>query len=116
MTKHKDAPIYLDLVWETSKPTVPGSGVTEPDINTGKKWTDMDIEDLEIGIREAWPVSKVAHYLRRTEKDVQDQTLELFGRELPTVVGSRKRPKPQPFDRDDLARLIRRRGCRGRPL
>jgi len=84
--------------------------LVSPNLNTGHSWPEMDIEDLEMGIREAWPINEVAHYLRRTEKEVQGKARELFGRELPPrMIGLQRRPQPEPFDRDDLVRLIQRR-------
>ena len=63
----------------------------QPNINTGKPWSEMDNADLRHDVKRKVPVDRIAEFLCRTEKEVRDKARELGLGELPIVNAARVR-------------------------
>jgi hypothetical protein len=58
------------------------SAMEEPDLNTDKEWSGMDLFDLRYGIEQGLTVAEIACLLMRTETEVREKAVEL-GLRLP---------------------------------
>ena len=48
-----------------------------PDLNTGKKWSEMDLLDLGNCIRLNDPVEEIASFMCRSRREIRDKIAEL---------------------------------------
>ena len=48
-----------------------------PDVNTGKKWSAMDLEDLRNSLRVGTPIEQIAEFMMRDVEEVREKIKEL---------------------------------------
>ena len=48
-----------------------------PDLNTGKRWSEVDLFDLANSVRLGDPVEEIAGFLCRSPREVRDKIAEL---------------------------------------
>jgi hypothetical protein len=61
---------YAELV---SRPDI----YQRPDVNTGMRWSEMDLVDLGHMLTRKAPIKEIASYLRRSQAEVRDKMAEL---------------------------------------
>ena len=47
-----------------------------PDVNTGKEWSELDLQDLRDGVRLRFPLRELAEFLMRDLKEVKAKAAE----------------------------------------
>lgn len=50
-----------------------------PDLNSGKEWSEMDLQDLRDGLRLNSPMQELADFLMRDVEEVEAKMAELRG-------------------------------------
>ncbi len=50
-----------------------------PNLNTGKEWSEMDLQDLRDGLRLRSPIAEFAEFLCRDVAEVEAKAAELQG-------------------------------------
>jgi hypothetical protein len=54
-----------------------------PDVNSGKDWSELDLQDLRDGLRLRSPIAELAEFLCRDVAEVESQGRPFAGRAVP---------------------------------
>jgi hypothetical protein len=88
-----------------------------PDLNTGTKWSEMDLLDLGNCVRLNQPVEEIASFMCRSRREIRDKIADFGGieRTCPTSRKARQRGETSRTNRSLTKRLLALPEFRGLP-